>query len=101
MIRAVSDLRREILSTVSAALTPSDHEMIHTLARETGKQASLEALLPLILTKPAASEKPLINDRVRRLPTARSRPRQSTGLKIEREQFGGFATHLRDVTSNR
>ena len=46
MTRAVSDLRREILSAVSAALTPSDHEMIHTLARETDKQASLEALLP-------------------------------------------------------
>ena len=57
MTRAVCDLRREILSTVSAALTPSDHEMIHTLARETGNQASLEALLPLILTKAGSIRK--------------------------------------------
>ena len=57
MIRAVSDLRREILSAVSAALTPSDHEMIHTLARETDKQASLEALLPLILTQTGSIRK--------------------------------------------
>ena len=57
MTRAVSDLRREILSTVSAALTPSDHEMIHTLARETDKQASLEALLPIILTQAGSIRK--------------------------------------------
>ncbi|MEC8492997.1 MAG: UvrD-helicase domain-containing protein [Pseudomonadota bacterium] len=57
MTRAVCDLRREILSTVSAALMPSDHEMIHTLARETGNQASLEALLPLILTKAGSIRK--------------------------------------------
>ncbi|MBL6708863.1 MAG: UvrD-helicase domain-containing protein, partial [Pseudomonadales bacterium] len=57
MTRAVSDLRREILASVSAALTPSDHEMIHTLARETGKQPSLEALLPIILTQTGSIRK--------------------------------------------
>ena len=49
--RAITELRQEIMSTVTVALSPHDSEMIQTLASKTDRQANLEALLPLILTQ--------------------------------------------------
>ena len=83
--RAITELRQEIMSTVTVALSPHDNEMIQIVASETDRQANLEALLPLILTQ---------NGTIRK--TIDRRQGEAFGEKSFRTQIVEWFDELRD-----